>query len=491
MKQEKSFVERTEIVFEPEPSRVLIRFFPPGSDDRIERIMGRVMTLDEETVEQRLNLVLGRFASRHDQIEQVFLRHYAVVEPYMTRDIKLDRNRQLLIGAYFTSEYALESAALFNPCIVEHPDQSGIEKGSLRFIISLRATGEGHVSSLEFREGIIDSTNKIHMREPGNFVTGPELVQNPSYRKEVITAKLYEMGYENETTKDVLAGLNDEFTLQEIKDALSHSRTTLDRTLSAENENSRVAILNLVEQNYEIRFDGDHPLAERIIFPRMDHDRKAIEDARFVRFVEDGGDVTYYATYTAYDGRTFLPQLLGTRDFCAFRFSTLNGDAVRNKGMALFPRRIGDQYAMLSRQDGENIFIMYSDHLHFWHDLTRVMKPTAPWEFVQLGNCGSPIETDQGWLVLTHGVGPMRRYCIGAVLLDLDDPSRVIGRLTDPLLEPDENEREGYVPNVVYTCGALIHGNVLVMPYAMADYAARIALVEVDELLERLKKSSP
>jgi predicted GH43/DUF377 family glycosyl hydrolase len=242
----------------------------------------------------------------------------------------------------------------------------------------------------------------------------------------------------------------------------------------------------LAEQNYEIRFEGTHPLSERVIFPRMNHHNQAIEDARFVRFEDDDGAAMYSATYTAYDGRTFLPQLLQTEDFRTFRFITLNGAGVANKGMALFPRKVNGRYAMLSRQDGENIYLMYSDHLHFWRDATLIMKPTASWEFVQLGNCGSPIETRAGWLVLTHGVGPMRRYCIGAVLLDLEDPTRVIGRLNAPLMEPDENERDGYVPNVVYTCGALIHGERLILPYAMSDYATRIAWVDVNELLSRL-----
>ena len=248
-------------------------------------------------------------------------------------------------------------------------------------------------------------------------------------------------------------------------------------------------MLALAEQQYEIHFVGAHPLSERVIFPRMDHQRKGIEDARFVRFEEDNGEVMYYATYTAYDGRTFLPQLLQTPDFREFKFITLNGAGVMNKGMALFPRKINGHYAMLSRQDGENIHIMFSDHLHFWQEPGILMKPTFSWEYVQLGNCGSPIETPLGWLVLTHGVGPMRRYCIGAVLLDLDNPAKVIGRLKEPLLEPDENERDGYVPNVVYTCGAMTHGKWLIMPYAMSDYASRIALVDLDELLRQLVNS--
>ena len=273
--------------------------------------------------------------------------------------------------------------------------------------------------------------------------------------------------------------------LSDLKRQVERDRSAI-RRHGADREDTLRVMIVLAEQNYEIRFEENHPLSERVIFPRTNHHNQAIEDARFVRFEEDNGEVMYYATYTAYDGRTFLPQLLQTTDFLTFRFITLNGAGVQNKGMALFPRKINGQYAMLSRHDGENIYLMYSDHLHFWQDAQIIMKPTTSWEFVQLGNCGSPIETRAGWLVLTHGVGPMRRYCMGAVLLDLDDPSRVIGRLKEPLMEPDENERDGYVPNVVYTCGATIHGDRLIIPYAMSDYASRIAWVDVNELLSRL-----
>ena len=482
-------IERTDIIFRPDPTRVLIRFFSPGSPDRIERIISRVLSLDKNRLKQRLELVCGRFGSRHDDILTVFLRHYEVVASYSVTDTTLSRDQQLLIGAYFTSEYALESAALFNPSVVPHPDQSGQTEGRLRIIVSLRATGEGHVSSLVFREGVIDEHGFICMESPGQIVTGPELVQNPSYQKETFTAKLYELGYDNDITADVLGGLEAEFTLGELKEQISRDRTAI-RRYGADRKDTLGVMIALAEQQYEIRFAETQPLSEHVIFPRMDHDRKAIEDARFVRFEEDDGEFIYYATYTAYDGRTFLPQLLKTQDFREFRFITLNGAGVENKGMALFPRKINGRYVMLSRQDGENIFIMTSDHLHFWQEPQILMKPTASWEFVQLGNCGSPIETPEGWLVLTHGVGPMRRYCIGAILLDLDNPDRIIGRLKEPLLEPDENERDGYVPNVVYTCGAMVHGKWLIMPYAMSDYASRIALVDLAVLLKKLKNST-
>ena len=482
-------VDRTDVILQPDPARVLIRFFSPGTPDRIERIISRVLTLDKTRILPRLDFVCSHFASRHDDLEAVFLRHFEVIAPCMVIDSTPSHEQQLLIGAYFTSEYALESAALFNPSMVLHPDQSGLEDGRVRFVLSLRATGEGHVSSLVFREGTIDGRGSIHIPPPGPLVIGPEVVQNPSYAKETFGAKLYEMGYDNDITTDILDRLDPEFSLADLKTELGRNRSTIRRRTAALEDTLNV-MLALAEQQYEIHFEGTHPLSERVIFPRMDHHRKGIEDARFVRFEEDDGQIMYYATYTAYDGRTFLPQLLQTPDFRKFKFITLNGTGIANKGLALFPRKVNGQYVMLSRQDGENIHIMFSDHLHFWQDSSVLMKPKYSWEFVQLGNCGSPIETPRGWLVLTHGVGPMRRYCIGAVLLDLNNPAKVIGRLRKPLLEPDENERDGYVPNVVYTCGAMIHGKWLVVPYAMSDYASRIALVDLDELLGALAESS-
>ncbi len=481
-------VERTNIILKPDPTRVLIRYFSPGSPERIERITSRILTLNPEKTRKRLELVCRRFASRHHDVEKVFLRHYETVEPFMVMDADLSHDQKMLIGAYFTSEYALESAALFNPSMVPHPDQEGVEKGAQRFVMSLRATGEGHVSSLVFREGIIDAQGGIQIESPNGLLIGPDLVRNPMYEKEIFRSKLYEMGHDNKITEEVLHELDGEFTLDELKRQILRNKTAI-RRQAANREHTLNVMVSLAEQQYEIHFDGDHRLSERVIFPRIDHNRKAIEDARFVRFEEANGEIVYYATYTAYDGRTFLPQLLKTKDFRKFKFITMNGAGVENKGMALFPKKIAGYYAMISRQDGENIYIMFSDHLHFWQEPHTLMKPTYSWEYVQLGNCGSPIETPEGWLVLTHGVGPMRRYCIGAVLLDLEDPRKLIGRMKEPLLEPDENEREGYVPNVVYTCGAMIHGDRLILPYAMSDYATRIASVDLEALLKKLKNS--
>lgn len=480
-------IEKTDLLLSPDIARVVIRFFSPGSVDRIQRIIGRIMSMSEDKVRKRLQLIMIRFASRHVDIQSVFLRHFEVVEEHLITDDVLSHDRKLLIGAYFTSEYALESAALFNPSIVPHPDQTGLSPGSRRFVMSLRATGEGHVSSLAFRQGVIDSKCRIELEPTGSVVTGPDLTYNQKYNKEVFTIKLHEMARANAISETVLSGLGKEFTLAELKDAVGRARKP-SLLYDRERVDTLDSMLNLAEQNYEVQFNPKHRISERVIFPRRGHERKAIEDARFVLFA-DGDASCYYATFTAYDRHDFFPQLLKTDDFCRFQFITLNGEGVVNKGMALFPRKVNGQYVMLSRQDGENIFIMYSDNVHFWREPEMIMKPSQSWSYVQLGNCGSPIETSEGWLVLTHGVGPMRRYCIGAVLLDLEDPSRVIGRLEAPLLEPDENEREGYVPNVVYTCGAMVHGSRLIMPYAMSDYATRIALVDMDRLIKKLKCS--
>ena len=286
--------------------------------------------------------------------------------------------------------------------------------------------------------------------------------------------------------------LPDEFNLHQLTGSIGNykRRPAVMRRVAGHEETRALECISwLAKSNYEVEFHPDVPVSERIIFPVSDNESNGIEDARFVRFTDDDGEVTYYATYTAYNGKVILPQILETKDFRRFKINTLNGRAVQNKGMAMFPRKIDGLYAMISRQDNENLFIMYSDNAHFWEETYPLLRPTYPWEFVQLGNCGSPIETEAGRLLLTHGVGAMRKYCIGAILLDKHDAGKVIGRLREPLLSPNQNEREGYVPNVVYTCGALVHGDKLVMPYAMSDSASSIAIVPLDDLLQCLVDS--
>jgi len=470
----------------PDRSRVLMRPFYPSSDDIALKVAARVMALSDEEVSRLLSRVLGEFEDRHEGVEQFFRTRFAQVCRYLGGECDTSAERQALIGAHFTHEYSPESAALFNPSIVPHPDQTGLPKGALRFILSLRATGEGHISSITFRRGTVSAQHRIALAPPVPFVTEPERVPNPAYDKKLFASKLQEAGVSNDFCKRVLDRLPEAFVLDDL-----HRVLTLERRQTGQDDatNDRAArgILLLAESNYEVHFAPDSQVSQRVLFPSTDSQRNGIEDARFVRFENEDGGFTYYATYTAYDGKIILPQLVETPDFVHFKFNTLNGPAVQNKGMALFPRKLNGRYAVLSRQDDENILIMFSDNVHFWAEPRLLLPPAQPWEFIKVGNCGSPIETEAGWLVLSHGVGAMRKYCLGAFLLDREDPTKVIGRLREPLLCPNEAEREGYVPNVVYTCGVLLHGRELVIPYAMSDYATSFATVSLDGLLAAMK----
>jgi predicted GH43/DUF377 family glycosyl hydrolase len=471
----------------PNNSRVVFRPFEPTSAERVTRIIARVMALPEGEVEELLEGVMREFRGRHQRTREFFLMRFDQVKHYLLTDQAVTSPRQLLIGSYFSQEYSLESAALFNPSMVWHPDQSGLPDGSRRFVVSLRATGEGHISSITFRSGVVGADNAIRIDEPSRFVTAPEVVPNVRYDKAMFQRKLFELGMRTKFADQALAALGDHFTLGELEAAIQAVQRR-NRTEYRDNQVDAQGIVALARSNYEIRYAPEQALSERIIFPSSPTESNGIEDARFVAFHNDDGGVVYYATYTAYDGRLVFPQLLETEDFQRFRLCTLNGPEVRNKGFALFPRKVNGNYAMLSRQDNENLYLMYSEHLHFWYSKQLIVKPTFPWEFVQLGNCGSPIETGAGWLVLSHGVGPMRKYALGAFLLDRDDPTRVIGRLAEPLLTPNENEREGYVPNVVYSCGAVVHNGELVIPYAMADHASTFATVALEEVLGAMQR---
>lgn len=478
-------VTRTGVVLRPNNSRVVIRPFEISDQQRVERILGRICALTESEVNVELDAVLGEFRDRHHTTCELLLKRYETVRRFLLTDQEPSPNRKLLIGAYFTQEYALESAALFNPSMVWHPDQSNVPEGARRFILSLRATGEGHVSSITFRSGIVEADGAIKIDEPTRFVTAPELVPNTLYDKVLFHRKLIELRLDGQFTDQVLDTLADQFSYEQL-DAAVQRALVQSRPRHHQYEPFALGMRTLALANYEAAFPADSTVSERLIFPSSPTETNGIEDARFVRFEEDDGSHRYYATFTAYDGKVVLPQLLETDDFLHFKISTLNGPEIRNKGLAIFPRRVNGLYAMLSRQDGENVFLMYSDVMHFWYTKERIAKPTYSWEFVQLGNCGSPIETEAGWLVLTHGVGAMRKYAMGAFLLDLDDPSRVIGRLDKPLLEPDASEREGYVPNVVYSCGGLIHNETLIIPYAMSDYASTFGTVPVADVLNAM-----
>ncbi|MFZ0240142.1 MAG: glycoside hydrolase family 130 protein [Desulfobacterales bacterium] len=466
-------------------SRVITRLHLPDERYRIPKIIQRIMSLPDTAAENLLAQIVDDFSGRHEDIGHIFERHLNVVKDYLPRDTLISDVQRALIGAYFTKEYSIESAALFNPSLVAHPDQSHLKKGSLRFIMSLRATGEGHISSIVFRSGALDRHNRFYFDPISDFVETPDLQLDPVYKRNPFQLKLNEMGVSSEITAHILNQLPEDFTYNELIEKFEILRT---KPLFSEALQSQTfkAMSWLAKSNYEVSFHADHRISERVIFPVSKNESRGIEDARFVQFFNDTGEITYFATYTAYNGVTILPQLIETNDFITFNILTLNGKAIQNKGMALFPRKIGGRYAMLSRQDGENNHIMFSDNIHFWQESQIIQEPQYPWEFIQIGNCGSPLETNEGWIVLTHGVGPMRQYCIGAILLDLDNPTKVIAHLDEPLLTPHDKEREGYVPNVVYSCGAIIHNNELVIPYAMSDINSGIATVAVNELLDSM-----
>jgi predicted GH43/DUF377 family glycosyl hydrolase len=476
----------TGVLLRPDNKRVVVRPFISIDSTRVEHIISRALALSEPETDKQLALVRADFGGRHIDLDKSWLRHFEKVRGQIPDGETISETRRLFIGALFSGEYALESVALFNPSIVPHPNQTGLSQGDLRFILSLRSTGEGHISSIQFRTGVIDRDHSVQIEKTTPFVALPELNPNPTYHKRTFLDKLSEMGLENDWAASVMGRLGKTFLFDEL-DRSIHQVTPDEVFLHTRDVQRTLECMHwLAESNYEIYFDPTSDISERIIFPVSPNESNGIEDARFVRFVEDDGSVIYYATYTAYNGRVVLPQLIETADFLHFRILTLNGQAVQNKGMALFPRRIDGRYAMLSRQDDENLFLTFSDNPHFWSDPELLQGPRQAWEFVKLGNCGSPIETEAGWLVLTHGVGPMRKYCIGATLLDLHDPAKIIGQLKEPLLRPEGNEREGYVPNVVYSCGSLIHNGQLIVPYGVSDTASSIVTIELSELLANL-----
>jgi predicted GH43/DUF377 family glycosyl hydrolase len=476
-------VTREPTILKPDQSRVLLRPFSPGDSQRVGGIIARILSLPEDQVRLLRDELCAEFSKRHQHIRDLVLERFEQLREMVPIDEGLSEERRLLIGAYFLAEYSLESAALFNPSIVPHPDQTELAPGALRFILSLRATGEGHISSITFRTGIIHPDQRIEVFTPNGFITEPRQIPNPRYEKALFMRKLLELGLTNDFTHRVMNKLGDSFSLDELRSSLQTEQFRRPDGMTPEEQDESQGIWMLARSNYDVQFRPEQQLSERILFPATPSQRNGIEDARFVCFRNEDGTQVYYATFTAYDGRLIVPELVETSDFLRFRFITLNGPAAQNKGMALFPRKINGMYAMLSRQDNENIFLMFSDNVHFWNEHQLLLKPAFSWELIQLGNCGSPIETDAGWLVLSHGVGPMRKYCIGAFLLDRDDPSKVIGRLREPLLKPNENERKGYVPNVVYTCGALLHQGELIIPYGLADHATGFATVPLNEVL--------
>ena len=480
-------IRRLPIHLVSDDARVIALPFVPTVVARVKSLFDRIEQLPEQEVDVALQDVRSSYGDRHRNIDAIFEEHYRTGSALIGQTAQWSGNRHLLAGAYLTMEYAVESAALFNPSIVPHPDQGGVPQGGKRFILSLRATGEGHVSSIVFRTGLIDARGQLELDPLPGVLSRSRMSPDRRYLKPVFQRKLGQMGVPIHLTETVLDKLPGEFAISQLQEAVRLSRIELQNLPSA--PAAMETMLWLAHSNYHIKLSPEATLSELVIFPMSDLESRGVEDLRLVRFVDDDGSVMYYGTYTAYNGLRILPMFIQTADFNHIEVLSLNGACATNKGMALFPRRIGGHYVMCSRIDGENLFISYSDYVHFWESAQKLVMPSATWELMQVGNCGSPIETPEGWLLLTHGVGPMRSYCIGAMLLDLNDPLRVIGHLRQPLLRSVGKEREGYVPNVVYTCGAMLHDGDLYVPYALADHSVTAAVVNMDDLLNHLLDS--
>jgi predicted GH43/DUF377 family glycosyl hydrolase len=483
-------VTRTPHRLAADPSRVITRLFVPGQegfehqDSRAGAVLARILALGEDEVRASLDDVITRFDKRHRNLVGTFRRHAREVSDRLDPTNDLSDARMLLLGAVFTNEYAIEGAALCNPSMVAHPDQSGTGAGSLRFVMSVRGIGEGHRSSIGFRTGIVDGAGDVTIDDPAPFASAGAVVPT-LLNGAVIRSELGRLRGAGEAADYVLDALGDQFTRADLDEQLdklqTHRRT---RGHAAETIS---LIQTIAERTYGVEFADDIPLSARVLWPAMSAEGAGMEDARFVRFVDDDGAVTFYASYTAYSGSHISQQLLETDDFRTFTSTPMVGRAAANKGLALFPRRINGRFAAMCRSDRESNSVAYSDHPFVWHDSVPCQKPARAWEALQLGNCGPPIETEAGWLVLTHGVGPMRTYRIGAILLDLDDPSRILGQLREPLLSPAADEQNGYVPNVVYSCGGLVHRGILVLPYGIGDVAIGVATVPLGALLAQLE----
>lgn len=479
-------ITRKPLKIYPDPKRVIIRFFFNG-DERAMNVIKRVMAMSDAEVKEELIGVLREFSKRHRRITRIFERNCdRLSHLFETLGIAiegLEGFRKMLIGSYFTHEYSIESAAFFNPSVVEHPDQSDLSEGEKRVVISFRAVGEGHISSIVFRRAVLDAQNNIVLSNPGSLIEEADIIRNTVYKKDVFE----DTGILNQLSKKVKEQLHDQ--LPDSFDYITLKRLIGNLEQEEKNEQNLYAlekILWLADSYHYIHFSLDTDISNRVIFPISEFEQKGVEDARFVHFRNDDNSFCYYGTYTAYDGVTIQPKLLNTDNFYDFKVIPLYGSGAKNKNLALFPRKINGNYVMVSRIDGVNNYIMFSDKVNVWENPKLLQEPRYPWEFIQIGNCGSPIETDKGWLLLTHGVGAMRRYCLGASLFKLDDPSFELGRLKEPLLMPNDEEREGYVPNVLYSCGGIVHNGELVIPYGLSDYGTGFATVPLEPLLDKI-----
>jgi predicted GH43/DUF377 family glycosyl hydrolase len=482
-------VTRTDVRLTADPARVLARLFVPGhellsdTESRAGGVLTRILAMPDDDVHSSLARVRARYADRHRDLPAVMRANFERIAHRIPAGTVLTDERRSLLGAWFTHEFAIEGAALFNPSVVRHPDQSGLPAGSCRFVLSLRAVGEGHLSSVEFRTGVLGPAGELHVDDPGPHVEAGR-VRSTRRGRSLFAAALASEGADAESTSYLIGALPAEFGDEELDRALAAlSRQQVTRHGAAHTEE---LARQIALRSYELEFPEATGIAERVIWPTSPSESRGVEDARFVLCTDDDGGVTYRATYTAFDGEHIAPQVIETPDFRRFRMSHLAGPAARNKGMALFPRTVNGRHLALSRWDRESCAVATSADGWWWDDARTVLAPSRPWELIQTGNCGSPLETPAGWLVLTHGVGPMREYAMGAILLDLDDPSRVVGSLAEPLLSPEADEREGYVPNVVYSCGGMLHGDRLLLPYGASDASVRFAVVDVPLLLQRL-----
>lgn len=476
--------------FYPDSTRTILRFMDYGHK-RNMGIIEKVLELDQSSIESVLNNVLSRFAIRHRNLTKILEKHYKKVS-YILKELKrknknVSHQKKLLIGSYFTNEYSIESAAFFNPSIVEAPDQYGLVEGKKRVIISFRAIGEGHISSIVFRTGTIDRAGTFEISPYGDKIEEASIVRQHKYDKEHFEGKLKGLHVSKTLGKMVLKELSDYFVYSDlekvVKKISAQNELTMEKKLDLEE------IMWLGDSYHDIHFSLDTDISERVIFPVSSTESNGIEDVRFVRFKSENGNFIYYGIYTAYDGHSILPKMIETNDFYNFKIRPMHGEGSRNKNMALFPRKVNGKYAMLSRIDGMNNYVSFSDNLLIWEDPVKIQEPRYPWEFAQIGNCGSPLETDKGWLVITHGVGPLRTYCLGASLFDLNDPTKELARIEEPLLVPSQDEMEGYVPNVVYSCGAIICHDTLMLPYGMSDYASSIISIPLQELLEKVMEN--
>jgi len=521
-------VNRKKFIFSPDPSRIIARFLYV-SDERSADIIRKVLAMPANEVNIAISQLLRGYSRRHRNISKVFEKYFNRLAPIFDKievnEEDLSEAQKALIGSYFTMEYSIESAAFFNPSVVEHPDQSEIGKDEKRVIFSFRATGEGHISSIVFRSGILDKNNNLTIEPVGKMLAEADVIKRNIYEKKIFQKKLNEMQdhptviltpliekleevqnqenviapvivgtpVENQEQKNTIStafvfdNLNEKFTYGELMRNIELARKKPE--ITEDQLKIIIQMMWLASSHYEIHFTIDSAISERVIFPISATEQKGIEDARFVKFTDDNGEITYYATYTAYDGMATMPKLISTKDFYDFKILPINGEIAQNKGMALFPRKINGKYAMLCRIDGVNNYIAYSDSINIWREAKIIQRPKYPWELVQIGNAGSPIETKEGWLIITHAVGSMREYSLGASLYNLENPEIEIGRLSSPLMVPNESEREGYVPNVIYSCGSMIHNNELVIPYAMSDHSSTYATVDLQELLDVLKAS--